>query len=436
VAVTDERGNKTTYAYRSYGDPDQTYLMSIAAPDTSANVTITRNALDQILTATQGGVVRSYAYNANYYLTSVTDPETGVTSYGRDAAGNMTTRAVGASGTTSYTYDLQNRLTGASFPGNTSVAQTYTKTNKLSTVASGSSLRTFNYDQNENLTSDSLSIDTYSLSASYGYNANDQLSLITYPQSSQQISLSPDILGRPTAVSGYVSNVLYWPSGQVKQISYQNGAVSNYGQTSRLWPASFSTQNSAAAYYVNNSYVYDAVGDLTSIADTSTPDFNRTFGYDAINRLTTINASSSWGTGIIAYDGKGNITSQTFGTAGVNYAYSAQNQLSSVSGALRNASYTYDSYGDILSDGAGKTYTFNGVPNLVGVSDTNSGTSITYAYDGLNKRTKISKNGIITYEFYDFSGKLLVELTPGVPNKLVEYIYLGNMRIAQHLSAK
>lgn len=116
VAVTDERTKTTTYAYRAYGDPNQTYLMSIAAPDAAANVTISRNMLDQITSVAQGGITRSYGYNSNAYLSSVTDPETGVTSYGRDLAGNMTSRTVGASGTTSYTYDLQNRLTYVSFP--------------------------------------------------------------------------------------------------------------------------------------------------------------------------------------------------------------------------------------------------------------------------------------------------------------------------------
>lgn len=437
VAVTDERAKTTTYSYRAYGDPNQTYLMNITAPDTSANVAMARNTLGQITTAVQGGLTRIYAYNANSYLTQVTDPETGVTTYGRDAAGNMTTRTVGASGTTTYTYDLQNRLTNVSYPGSTpATTQTYTRTNKLATVTSGTTMRTLDYNANESLITETLAIDGYNLSTSYGYNANDQLSTITYPQSGKVVSYSPNVLGRPTAVSGYASSVVYWPSGQVQQINYQNGTVSSYGQNSRLWPSTFVTKNAAAAFYVNNIYGYDQVGNLTSITDTSTPTFNRTFGYDAIDRLTTINASSSWGTGVIAYDGRGNITKQTFGTSAVTYAYSAKNQLASVTGALRNASYTYDSYGDILTDGAGKTYTFDGVPNLTGLNDSNTGTAISYVYDGLNKRTKIAKNGIATYEFYDFTGKLLTEYTPGTPNKQVEYIYLGNMRIAQRMSSQ
>lgn len=436
VAITDERAKTTTYAYRGYGDPNQTYLMNITAPDTTANVAITRNTLDQVTTVAQGGLTRSYGYNANAYLSQVTEPETGVTTYGRDAAGNMTSRLVGASGTTTYTYDLQNRLSATSYPGGTPASsQTYTQTHKLSTVTSGTTTRALSYNANDSLISETLSVDGNAFTATYGYNANDQLSSITYPRSGKVVSYSPDVLGRPQSVSGYASAVTYWPSGQVQQINYQNGTISSYGQNARLWPSTFGTQKSAS-FYINNTYAYDQVGNLLSIADTTTPEFNRSFGYDAIDRLTTINASSSWGSGSIAYDGKGNITSQTFGTSGITYTYSPQNKLTSVSGGLRNASYTYDSYGDILSDGTGKTYTYNGVPNLVGVNDSNTSTTINYAYDGLSKRTKVIKNGVTTYEYHDTTGKLLLEYTPGTPNKLMEYIYLGNMRIAQRLSTQ
>jgi len=442
--VTDERNNPTTYAYRAYGDPNQTYLMSITAPVAAANVVIGRNTRDQITSVAQGSdalgwVTRNYAYTnpTNPYLSSVTDPETGTTTYGRDQAGNMTTRQVGSSVLSTYTYDNQNRLSYVTFSDSTAtIHQTYYPTHKLSTITSGTTTRTLGYDSVDNLTSDVLSIDGYTFSSGYGYNLNDQLSSITYPQSNRTVSFSPDTLGRPTAISGYVSNTSYFPSGQVNQITYQNGTISTYGQhPMRLWPSTFDTRNSAATYYLNSSYGYDLVGNLSTITDTITAEFNRVFGYDAINRLTTINASSSWGNGIIGYDGKGNITSQTFDTAGITYTYSpTTNLLSSVSGALRNASYTYDSYGDIKTDGAGKTFTYDGMPNLTGINDTNTGTAITYAYDGLGKRTKVIKNGITTYEFYDFKGKLLEEYTPGSPSKLVEYIYLGGMRIAQRLS--
>lgn len=444
TTVKDENGNSTIYNYYAYGDPDQTFLTSITTPDPAANITIVRDNLDNVSSVTQAGVTRVYVIQANGYLYMETNPESGTTIYGRNEAGSMTYRLAGAvmvapnayTGIqTLYTYDNHNRLTQVDAPSfYSSIANTYSNTHKLlssSYFGSTPSTRSFTYDDNDNLLTDNILVDAYNLSVGYSYNSNDQISTITYPISGQAVTVTPDVLGRPTAVSGYVTNATYWDSGQVKQISYQNGAVSSYGQNARLWPSSFSTQSSAGAL-INSSYTYDLVGNLTSISDGTTPAFNRVFGYDALDRLTTVNASGSWGAGSIGYDGAGNITSQTYGTSGLTYTYS-QNRLTSVAGTLRNASYTYDMYGDIVSDGAGKTFTYDEKPILIRVSDTNSGSVTTYAYDGLNKRVKVIKNGVATYEFNDLNGKLLAEYTPSQGNMLTEYMYLGGMRIAQRI---
>ena len=443
--VTDENKNSTVYSYYAYGDPDQTYLTNIATQDPAASIAITRDTHDNISSVTQAGITRNYVIGLNGYLYQQTDPETGITNYNRDDAGNMTARVVNGVGWATYTYDFHNRLKTVA-TATTSSTNTYSKTSKLLStdyVTSGwfngnlyplySSTRSFTYDANDNLDKDSLAVDGYTLTTGYAYNANDQTSSITYPISSQTVSFNPDVLGRPTAVSSYVSSATYWPSGQVQQINYQNGTSSSYGQNARLWPSSFSTQGTSGAL-INSSYVYDPVGNLTSISDSTTPAFNRAFGYDSLDRLTTINASGSWGAGGITYDGAGNITSQTFGTSGITYTYSPQDQLASVAGTLKNASYTYDYGGDVLSDGAGKNFAYDDKQNLVGMTDGNTGASIAYNYDGLNKRVKVQKNGVVTYEFYDLTGKLLAEYTPSQTNKLVEYMYMGGMRIAQKTS--
>lgn len=426
MSVTDERSKVTTYAYRAYGDPDKQFLMSITAPDASANVSIARNAKDLVTSIVQGGMTRSYGYNSNYYLTSVTNPETGTTTYGRDAAGNMTSRVVGASGTGNYTYDGQNRLTAVTYPGTTpSVTKTYSKTHKLKTVVSSAASRSYVYDANDNLTSESVVADGITLTTGYGYNTLDQLASVTYPYSGRSVTFSPDVLGRPTAISGYVTSVAYWPSGQVKQINYANGTISTYGQNSRLWPSTFATQLSTT-YYNNASYTYDGAGNLTAIADTADTNYNRTLTYDNINRLAT--AAGPWGTGTIAYNGVGNVVSQAFGANSLYYTYDTQNRLASVSGD-RTGSYTYDAYGDFLTV-PGASYTWDGVPNLRCVS-CGTANEVANVYDGLNQRVSVTKGGVKTYEVYGSHGNLMAEYTPSQANKLIEYIYLGGKRVAQ-----
>lgn len=426
-AVLNERGATTGYAYRAYGNPDQQFLMSIAAPVDAASVLITRNSKDMVTAVSQNGLARGYGYNANYYLTAVTNPETGTTTYGRDAAGNMTSRSVGASGTTNYTYDGQNRLTSVVYPGATpSVTNAYNKTNRLLSTSSSDATRNYSYDGNGNLSNETLVVDAKNFAINYAYNGNDQLSSVAYPTFGSIITYSPDVLGRPTQVSGYVTNVSYWPSGQMKQITYANGTVTNYGQNSRLWPSSFNTQKGTS--YSNSNYTYDGTGNIININDSIDPFYSRIFQYDSIDRLTSMNGP--WGSGSINYTGGGNIASQIFGGIGLSYSYDGTNRLSSVSGS-RSASYGYDGYGNIVS-GGGKTYTYDGASNLRCINCANPSSSVQYQYDGTNQRVSSTKAGAKTYEVTDSQGKQLIsESTQGSITDLTEYFYLGNKRITQ-----
>lgn len=81
-SVTDELGRVTTQSYRSYGDQTSSHWCQWL-PNTTCNVTIARNSVDLPTSIVQAGITRSFAYNANYFLSSETQPETGTTVYGR-----------------------------------------------------------------------------------------------------------------------------------------------------------------------------------------------------------------------------------------------------------------------------------------------------------------------------------------------------------------
>lgn len=427
----DERGKRTSYTYRAYGDPGKMLLMSIAAPDSSANLTMTRNnkgLVTSIIPSASKDLARTYAYNDNYYLVSVTDPETGVTQYERDAAGNMIARTVGSSGATKYNYDGQNRVVSVTYPGTTpSITNTYSKRNKLLTSSTPGMSRSFSYDANDNVTSETVNIDGLTFTTHYNYNDNDQLTAITYPQSGRVVNYEPDVLGRPTKVADFINRVEYWPSGQIRQINYANGTVTDYQQNARLLPSTLSTKNSGGSQYINSSYSYDGAGNLVAISDSIDSSYNRSMGYDDINRLTSI--SGPWGAGTIAYNGVGNITKQTLGDMNLNYSYDSRNRLAGVTGS-RVMSFSYDAYGNITNDSS-KTYTYDDAPNLRCVNCDSPGTKIEYGYDNANQRILTTKGDAKTYEIYGSHGNLLVELNSGGSTGLTEYIYLGGRRIAQ-----
>lgn len=432
-SVTDENSKTTLYTYRAYGNPNQELLMGITAPITTANVSITRNTKGLTTAITQGGLSRSFVYDSKYFLTSETNPETGVTTYGRDNAGNMTTKVVGASGTTSYTYDGQNRLKLVTYPGNTpSVTNNYDKTGKLLSVQrSDGTVRSYEYNQNGSMTREQLNATFYYINsiATYDYNLNDQLIGIQYPNTNNYVRYSVDALGRPVSIDGYITSVSYWSSGQIKQINYANGTVTNYGQNSRLWPATFSTKNASGSLYLNSSYTYDSVGNLKSIADSTDSSFNRTLGYDALNRL--IGTSGPWGTGSIAYNGIGNITSQTFGSWAINYTYDSKNQLSGVSGS-KVANYSYDAYGNVIAAGDA-SYAYDDAFNLI-CFGCNTSNPAKYNYDGTGARI-YSISTLTRYprtEFQAANGSMLAyeQVGPG-ESKFTQYIYLGGKRVAE-----
>lgn len=429
ISVTNERGFTTSYVYRAFGTPEAKELMAINEPIAGASVAMQRNVRGQVTSATQGGLTRGYTYDANFYLVSTQNPETGTTLYGRDSAGNMTTYKVGNGPTTTYTYDLRNRMTSIQYGDGTtpSVAKAYTPTDRLQSVSSDNTVRAFEYDPNGNLVLESLAIGTLTFSVANGYDGNDNLQQLTYPRSGRIVDFQPDPFGRPTRVSGYLSAVQYWPSGQLRKLDYANGTSTTYGQNVREWTSSFSTVRGTQTH-VATQYSYDFVGNVTSITSTAS-DQARTLGYDEMDRLTA--AAGPWGAGQISYDGRGNITAQTFGANSLFYTYDGFNRLSQLSGT-RSGPVGYDAQGNIVSS-PGATYTYDAAPNLLCVHCSDPSNKIEYRYDGTNTRVSAKKGASELIEFRTLKGLLLAEYA-AADDKLTEYFYLGDKRIAQTVS--
>ena len=112
------------------------------------------------------------------------------------------------------------------------------------------------------------------------------------------------------------------------------------------------------------------------------------------------------------YDNVGNITSSTgfqipdipsYTAGNTGYSYIA-NRLVSTAGR----SYTYDSDGNILSDGI-RNFTYNQDNRLIRVK---IGSTVVgeYAYDAFGRRVKKKiASGKITLYHYDFAGNLIAE---------------------------
>lgn len=424
AAVTDrdQAGVDTFYHYWAFGDPDRRFLHTIALPN-GTSIAIVRDDLGKIASVTQGSVTRSYGYNGSYFLTSMTEPETGTTTYGRDAVGNMTSRTSGGR-TTTFTYDGLNRLTGVAYPAG-SVSITYLGNGRTASITNPQATRSYGYDGNANLTSETLTVGAQSFTVSYTYDTNDALASITYPRTGEVVTYAPDALGRPTTAMPYVTAVTYLDSGNPGQILFANGLKATMDETPRQWPMQLTVRRADLSQpeVVLKQFGYTASGNLAQYYDLVDYSQSMLMTYDAVNQLRT--SRGPWGTAVMEYDAVGNLTRYDVGTAAIGqFGYGAtDNRLSYFNGRT----LSYDSYGNIISDGL-HAYQFDDASNLTCV-DCGTGNQITYAYDGNNRRVSRVKGGDTTYYVHAANGDLLVEYT--VPaNVAIQHVYLHGKRIA------
>lgn len=435
----DEKNRKTTTTFRGFGDPDELEAISIVPPDAAASTTLLRNGMGQVKQVTQGGVTRTFSYQpTTYFLGSVTDPETGVTTYGRDEVGNMTSRKVGAGPTIGYVYDGLGRVTEVDYPSGTpSILKAYYKDDKLKSVINGTISggaiaspvvkREYEYDFNKNLKRETLTIagapSPFVIDRTY--DNNDALDTLKYG-SDQTITYTPDGFGRPTKAAPFVSALEYNDAnGQVSSIQYANGVKTTVlSDPKRLWPYRIThAQGAASKPLVDSLYDYDVVGNLQLVADWVDPSYARVLGYDTLDRLVSMRGP--WGTGSASYDAAGNLKSQNFGGATVNYQYdTAKNLLTSTSGA-RTYQYTYDNYGNVTHNGL-HGYVYNDASNLKCVK-CGTAAEVSYVYDGTGLRVAETGGGVTTYYVYDGSGQLLWEQI-GQTSK--RYAYVAGKQVA------
>jgi len=454
VRMTNERLFQTTYNYRSYGDPDEKSLIQIDSPE-AITTTIQRNKLDQIIKVTQGTFSRDYTYDSRYYLESRNDPEVGLTEFLRNANGDIVSKTVAGVGLATYSYDELNRLRKTSFslvsyPAdltirnsvdvnyfydmnsniikmvNTDIGQ-YTEDSLVGiNLTTFTTTRNYTYDAKDNLINESLNLSTDRNGQTFGnnyvtqylYNNLDFLLSMTYPKGTT-VSYNPDALGRATSVLPFINSVSYHPNGTPLQLVFANGQISQTNIDVRQRPTRY--QTFGASNDVDLTYVYDDAGNVISISDGLEPQYSRSLSYDGIDRLKT--ASGQWGSGSIAYDTVGNITSKVIGSESLSYNYDATNKLSSVSGS-KSFNYNYDPRGNVIGTGA-NTFYYDYSERLRMVDGSNT----TYDYDGNGLRVRKTVGTEVTEHFYASNGNLLGDYA-GDGTTFIEYAYLGSQLVA------
>jgi RHS repeat-associated protein len=284
------------------------------------------------------------------------------------------------------------------------------------TDASGSTV--YEYTAKAQIKKETKTIDSVQYVTQYSYDQNGNLKTITEPSgevitynysNDKAVSVLDNAVNLATSIN-------YKPLGGISSLTYGNGIAGSIGYDNQYRITGI-TVGSA----MNLSYpTYDANGNIMAINNALDPTKNKSFGYDALDRLTSAAASGLWGSLAWTYDGVGNRLTENSNS----YAYTTgTNKLIGAGGA----SFGYDNNGNTTSQAA-RQYTYNQNQRLVQVVD--GAMTAIYTYNGNGQRVKKVVNGTTTVFHYDQRGQLIAE-SNGSGAITAVYVYLNGQPLAK-----
>ncbi len=450
--VTDPKGNVTTTSYQVFDSPSYEAVTKVQAP-TGITQTIARDLYGNPLSITQTGlygatetdtVIKKLFYDSYHRLCRTSEPESGSTIMAYDSANNLAWSAEGltipdtnttcaqdqvtTAAKTTRTYDAMNRVLTIQPPAGTQSTQYhYTSLGQPDSVVSGISTWTAAYNFRGMLTGESLQLTGQNAwGIGYAHDAYGSLSLIHYPDG-ENVSYAPDALGRATQVGNYATGIGYFPNGQVSDFIYGNGTAYVAEQNDRQLLSNFS-YGTGTTPQLSEDLSYDKNGNITTVTDLAGGPRSKSFGYDALNRLTSAQSSGLAINETYAYDALNNLRSRLTGGQTLTYNYDPTNKLANItSGASTVSSYVYDNRGNVINNN-GTNLTFDEKNQLTQIQGFDS-----YAYDASGRRVMKNPHSATApvYYFYSQAGQLMYQVDAATL-KSTNYIYLGSRMIARN----
>lgn len=450
--VTNPRGFATTTSYQVFDSPDTSRPEIILSPG-GISTTILRDHFGKTLEVTRSGTyggspissTRKYVYDSDQRLCKRIEPETGATIMDYDAVDNLLwsvqgsaltstvscdRASVAAADKTVRTYNSLNRLLTTDVPGSTNdLTYDYFADGALKTLMNGGNRWDYTYNKLRLPETETLTIDGRVKTLTHSYNTLAQESSLTYP-SGLVVATTPNALGQASQAGSYASAITYFANGGMSGFNYGNGIVHSMTQNVRQLPARSRDMNAAIAV-LDDTYVFDANGNVASITDsTAGAGGNRVMTYDNADRLIRTNAPNQWWiNNYITYDALDNIRVNTLGSRTHNYQYNATTQRLdqlTLPNALVARNLAYDASGNVTNNGA-QSYVFDKANRMQSVNGLEN-----YQYDGHGRRVKITRvsDNKISYPIYSLEGKIVADEDQR-SNKTNDYIYLNGSLVAK-----
>jgi RHS repeat-associated protein len=321
------------------------------------------------------GVTRSMVYDLRGRKTSMNDPDMGNWAYYYDSLGQFVKQTDAKSQSSTMAYDALGRMTQRTEPDLTSyweydsaraecaisTAKAASKLDRAWTNNNYSRIECF--DNFSRSVKEITTIGSKTFTAGIAYDSSGRPSVATYPAgyaypSGFSTSTVYNSVGYPYEITNTSTGAVIWQEtsqdalGDVTAESMSAGAFTTtrvFDQRRRPLSEQTGTNNSIQ----NDTFAFDAVnGNLVARGwQDANGSYSETFGYDQLNRLTSVSGPSNK---TYSYDASGNFTQKS--DVGTYTFTPGTHRLASITGSANgviNPTFNYDPNGNLTSeDGA------------------------------------------------------------------------------------
>jgi RHS repeat-associated protein len=469
---TDENGHETRYYYDANGNLEKvvdalgspTYYTYENTFSQIKSITDTRGYTWNYQYDSKGNLIEDrdplgnsifYSYDSFGYPVKIQFSTSNIT-YQYDSHGNLISQVDALGNFVNNTYDAVSNLNSTTDPNGNTITYTYDQLDRITSISDPLGRKiSFSYDSNGNMVGftdakykatgydyDSFNrltkyTDALGSETKYAYDGHDNLKILTNSKGKNStFTYDPlDRLLTETDALGHTTGYTYDAAGNLISRTDPNGATTLFAYDALDRVIKIDYPDDSDVYYA-----YDTMGNVISIRNKYAV---LNYTYDALNRVTKVEDTTSKKSISYSYDAQGNVVSMTDQDGGVTtYEYDAANQLISLTNPLKQTTrYSYDKAGRITEktyhNGIRANYTYDQANQLLSIKYLNSSNSVVsgyaYEYDENGNIVKmVEADGNETRYGYDAINQLINVTYPD--GSKVEYTYdaMGNRMVLKN----